>query len=149
MWGRDVVRLFRARWGLGRVLSDLVSKYTLSKGLLWRISKVRETMARQCCGYKYASTWLPNETSILRRGFKQGATNGTHTTAAGWTSLGDERRQAYGGFLWSAVKAALTLGIVCVLICCFESALPVPAYKRLSKAQRYIEKMDEILMDIR
>ena len=57
MWGRDVVRLFRARWGLGRVLSDLVSKYTLS---------------RFCFGesVKFEKRWLGSvaDISMLRRG---------------------------------------------------------------------------------
>jgi hypothetical protein len=58
-----------------------------------------------------------------------------------------KRRQVRVGFSWSAVKAALTLGIVCVLICCFGSVLPVPAYKRLSNVKKYLEKMDEIVID--
>lgn len=52
-----------------------------------------------------------------------------------------------GRLLWSAVKAASTLGIVCVLRCCFESVLPVPAYKRLSTILRHVEKMDETVID--
>lgn len=52
-----------------------------------------------------------------------------------------------GRLLWSAVKAASTLGIVCVLRCCFESVLPVPAYKRLSNILRHVEKMDETVID--